>query len=308
MLTAAGMVRLAHGSPEKPGTHVDSPRGRSAELAFEHVSSSANSTVKLLKSLDRKKGRSETGLFLAEGARLAEEALNHGWAPVHVLAGAGALDRPQTAALLARMKKAGARVLTASEKVLAAVSRKDNPQTVVAAFQQRLSTLSEFPTGGARRWVALYEVRDPGNLGTVIRTSDAAGVDGIILVGQTCDPFSVEAVRATMGSLFAMPVATATFADFSAWRSKVAARMVAASMRGRRGHDKADYGEKSIVLMGNEQAGLPEAVEAECDELVRIPMMGAADSLNLASAASVMIYEVWRSRGYAGSGPTKAGR
>ena len=258
--------------------------------------------MKLLKSLDMKKVRSETGLFLAEGARLAEEALNHGWAPAYVLAGPTAMERPQTAALLARMKKAGARALTASEKVLAAVSRKDNPQTVVAAFRQRLSKLSELPTDGPRRWVALYEVRDPGNLGTVVRTADAAGVDGVILVGQTCDPFSVEAVRATMGSLFAMPIAVAKFAEFNAWRIEAGARMVAASMRGAKAHDKSDYGQKSIVLMGNEQAGLPQEVEGECDELVRIPMMGAADSLNLASAASVMIYEVWRSRGYAGAG------
>jgi TrmH family RNA methyltransferase len=255
-----------------------------------------------------KKARSETGLFLAEGARLAEEALNHGWAPAYVLAGAAAMERPQTAALLARMKKGGARALTASEKVMAAVSRKDNPQTVVAAFRQRMTTLAELPTNGPRRWIALYEVRDPGNLGTVIRTADAAGINGVILIGQTCDPFSVEAVRATMGSLFAMPLAAAKFAEFNAWRTEIGARMVAASMRGTHAHDKADYGQKSIVLMGNEQAGLPVEVENECDELVRIPMMGAADSLNLASAASVMIYEVWRARGYAGAGQSKAGK
>jgi TrmH family RNA methyltransferase len=293
---------LAQGSSEKPRKHADSPAARSDAPGLEHISSTANATVKLLRSLDMKKARSETGLFLAEGARLAEEALNHGWAPAYVLAGAGAMDRPQTAALLARMKKAGARTLTASEKVLAAVSRKDNPQTVVAAFRQRLSKLTDLSTGGAKRWIALYEVRDPGNLGTVIRTADAAGVDGVILIGQTCDPFSVEAVRATMGSLFAMPIAAANFPDFNTWRANAGARMVAASMRGTHPHDTADYGQKSIVLMGNEQAGLPADVEAKCDELVRIPMMGAADSLNLASAASVMIYEVWRSRGYAGAG------
>ncbi len=257
--------------------------------------------MKLFRSLDRKKERVETGLFLAEGARLAEEALDHGWAPASVLAGQSALERPQTAALLARMKKAGARVLTASEKVLAAVSRKDNPQTVVSAFKQHLSQLDDFPFDGARRWVALYEVRDPGNLGTIVRTADAAGCDGVVLIGQCCDPFSVEAVRATMGSLFAMPLAAAKFEDFNAWRTKAGARMVAASMRGATPHDKARYGERSVVLMGNEQAGLPPAVEGVCDELVRIPMMGAADSLNLASAASVMIYEAWRSCGYSGA-------
>ena len=288
-------------SQEKRQTHADSPGRRSDESPYEHVSSPANATVKLLKSLDRKKERAETGLFLAEGARLAEEALNNGWLPASVLAGLSALERPQTTALLARMKKAGARVLTASEKVLAAVSRKDNPQAVVSAFKQRLGRLADLPTDGARRWVALYEVRDPGNLGTIVRTADAAGCDGVVLIGQCCDPFSVEAVRATMGSLFAMAVATAKFADFNAWRAKAGARMIAASMHGKASHDAVKYGERSVVLMGNEQAGLPLDVEAECDELVRIPMMGKADSLNLASAASVMIYEVWRSSGYSGA-------
>jgi TrmH family RNA methyltransferase len=294
--------RVSQGSSEKAQTRSGTPTQQAGTLTLEHISSPANDTVKLLKSLDRKKARGETGLFLAEGARLAEEALNRGWSPAYVLAGIAALERPQTAALLGRLKQAGARTLTASEKVLAAVARKDNPQTIVTAFRQRLTSLSELPTDGARRWVALYEVRDPGNLGAVIRTADAAGCDGVILLGQTCDPFSVEAVRATMGSLFAMPIATADFAEFNAWRRQAGARMVAASMRGSHAHDNADFGARSVVLMGNEQAGLPQDVEAQCDELVRIPMMGAADSLNLASAASVMIYEVWRRRSYAGAG------
>src|ERR1700755_1493415 len=116
-------TRLTQGSQERRRTHADSPSARAPSGEYEHISSPANATVKLLKSLERKKERVETGLFLAEGARLAEEALNNGWAPASVLAGLSALERPQTAALLARMKKAGARVLTASEKVLAAVSR-----------------------------------------------------------------------------------------------------------------------------------------------------------------------------------------
>lgn len=281
----------------RTGSH--SPRG--PRPAFEHISSPANDTVKLLKSLDRKKARSETGLFLAEGARLAEEALKHGWAPAYALVGAEALERASTAELLGRMKAAGARVLTASEKVLASVARKDNPQTVVAAFRQRIGQLADLETKGPRRWLALYEVRDPGNLGTVIRTSDAAGVDGVILIGTSCDPFSVEAVRATMGSLFAMKLVVTDFAAFDAWRRKAGATVIAASMRGTSRHDQASYGEKSIVLMGNEQAGLPVDVEAKCDALVRIPMSGSADSLNLAAAASVMIYEAWRASGYRGA-------
>ncbi len=268
---------------------------------FEHISSTANETVKLLRSLERKRERVETGLFLAEGARHAEEALANGWLPAYAFASQAALDRPQTRDLLLRMKSSGARVLTGTEKILVTLSRKDNPQTVISAFRQRLATLADFPVTGPRRFVALYEVRDPGNLGTVIRTADAAGCDGVILIGTTCDPFSIETVRATMGSLFAMRIAATSFEDFNAWRATADARMIAASMRGDHAHDKATYGERSIILMGNEQSGLPPDVEAACDELVRIPMMGKADSLNLASAASVMIYEAWRNSGYKGA-------
>jgi TrmH family RNA methyltransferase len=268
---------------------------------FEHISSTANDTVKLLRSLERKRERVETGLFLAEGARHAEEALANGWLPAYAFASQAALDRPQTRDLLLRMKSAGARVLTGTEKILATLSRKDNPQMVISAFRQRLTPLADFPTDGPRRFVALYEVRDPGNLGTVIRTADAAGCDGIILIGTTCDPFSIETVRATMGSLFAMRVAAASFAEFSGWCATSGTRMIAASMRGDHSHDKAGYGDRSIILMGNEQSGLPSDVESSCDELVRIPMMGKADSLNLASAASVMIYEAWRRSGYKGA-------
>jgi TrmH family RNA methyltransferase len=283
--------------------HSDSPQARYQGGAdvHEHVSSVANDTVKLLKSLGAKKGRTETGLFLAEGARHAEEGLRHGWRPAFAFAGREALERPRTADLMARLKKAGARTLSASDKVMAALARKENPQMVVAAFHQKLDALSDFPTTGHRRFVALYEVRDPGNLGTVIRTADAAGVDGVVLVGKCCDPFSLEAVRATMGSLFAMRLAEGDFTAFDAWRRRTGANVIAASMHGTHRHDQAKWGERSIVLMGNEQSGLPADVEAACDELVRIPMSGSADSLNLASAASVMIYEAWRSGGYKGA-------
>jgi len=289
------------GSTERTASHPDSSGGRSGTDAFEHISSLSNETVKLLRSLDRKKTRSETGLFLAEGGRLLEEALAHGWKPACVLAGTATLSRPRTVDLLSRAKLAGARILTVSDKVLGAVSRKDNPQTILAALHQRRADLESFATEGPRRWLALYEVRDPGNLGTILRTADAAGVDGVVLIGNCCDPFSVEAVRATMGSLFAMPLAISPFAEFDDWRKRAGARLLAASMRATARHDQTDFSDKSVVLMGNEQAGLPPDLEALCDALVRIPMRGAADSLNLAAAASLMIYEVWRSSGYRGA-------
>lgn len=273
-----------------------------APVRTEHLSSVANPVVKTLRSLDRKKARQETGLFLVEGARLAEEGLRRGWTPALVLANASAMDRPSSRDLLQRLAGAGAKVHTASDKVMEAVSRRDNPQTVIAAFRPQESSLTDLDASGPRRWIALFEIRDPGNLGTIIRTADAAGVDGVILIGHCCDPFSIEAVRATMGSLFCVPIVRCDAEAFLAWRVEHDARLVAASVNGPEGLDGVEYGERSILLLGNEQAGLTDALERACDELVRIPMRGAADSLNLSVAAGVMIYEVWRARGFSGSG------
>ena len=152
---------------ERGATVSDSSRDK----PFEQITSTANDTVKLFRSLHRKKERQETGLFLAEGAHFAEEALINGWRPAYALADIAALDRD----LLLRLRAAGARVATTTEKVLGAITGKDNPQAVVAAFHQRVTPLVDFRPAGQARYVALYEVRDPGNLGTVIRTADAAG-------------------------------------------------------------------------------------------------------------------------------------
>jgi RNA methyltransferase, TrmH family len=286
---------------ETQRTHADSPRGRSGAHAIEHVTSPANETVKLLKSLDRKKSRQESGLFLAEGARLAEAGLTNGWRPAVAIASQTSLERPRTADLMGRMRDAGARVLTTTERNLEAISQKDNPQTVITAFHQRSTPLADLAGDGARRWLALYEVRDPGNLGSIVRSADAAGIDGVILVGTCCDPFSTESVRATMGSIFSVRLSHANPDTFLSWRAAQRAQLVAASMRATDRHDSIRYGDRSIVLMGNEQAGIPEALEDACDTLVRIPMQGDADSLNLSAAAAVMIYEVWRASGFPGA-------
>ena len=193
----------------------------------------------------------------------------------------------------------GASVFTAPERVMSKIVRKDNPQGIVGAFQQKTRALEDLPRSANGLWVALYEVRDPGNLGTILRTSDCAGIDGVVFIETCCDPYSVEAVRASMGSVFDVPFAQARFAEFNTWRRDLGAGLVAASMNGRVRHDHAAYDSSTIILMGNEQSGLPADVEAECDTLARIPMRGGADSLNLAQASAILIYEAWRQRDYA---------
>jgi TrmH family RNA methyltransferase len=138
-------------------------------------------------------------------------------------------------------------------------------------------------------------VRDPGNLGTIIRTADAAGAKGIILIGDTTDPFSLETVRATMGSVFALPLFRASEADFLAWRKGFSGLIVGTHLKGAVDYRTIPYAKKPVILlMGNEQQGLPDQLAATCDKLARIPQEGRADSLNLAIATGVMLFEIRR--------------
>jgi len=267
----------------------------------ETLTSPANPLIKTLKGLERKKERQATGLFLAEGARLVEQGLANGWQPDTLVVAAAVAERPHIAALADKAEAAGARVVLVPERLMSKITHKDNAQSVLATFRQRKVSLDQLMVRHSPNkslFVALYEVRDPGNLGTILRTADCAGADGVILVGTCCDPYSFEAVRASMGSVFDMPFAAATYEAFEAWRRKAGLASVAASVNGTSRHDLADLQQDTVILMGNEQAGLPPAVEADCDRLVLIPMRGGADSLNLAQATAIMVYEAWRQRDF----------
>jgi TrmH family RNA methyltransferase len=266
----------------------------------EYITSLSNPLIKSLKSLERKKERAETGLFLAEGARIVAEGLNRGWQAETVVIAADMAERRAIAAIADTAEAAGARIVLVPERLMSRITQKDNAQSVVAAFRQRHLCLDNLPAPAfAALYIALYEVRDPGNLGTILRTADCAGASGVILLGTTCDPYSFEAVRASMGSVFDIPFAAADFGTFNTWRKAQGLSLAAASVNGRVRHDGADFASGAVILMGNEQAGLPEWVEAACDTLALIPMRGGADSLNLAQASAIMIYEAWRQRGYA---------
>jgi TrmH family RNA methyltransferase len=262
------------------------------------ITSASNPLIKTLKSLHAKKGRAETGLFLAEGARLAREAADLGAWPDILLYAHTALERGRIRGLVNEAEAHGVRVIETSEAVLAQVTKRDNPQTVIGAYKQHFDALEGM--AGALV-VALEGIRDPGNLGTIMRTADSVGADGVVLVGESCDPFSVEAVRASMGSIFAVKLARATFDELIAFKQKRGAALIGASLKGAALESSAPVSGRVVVLMGNEQSGLPSYMEEACDLLVKLPMRGRADSLNLAVATAVMLYDVWRRRDYDGA-------
>lgn len=254
------------------------------------ITSLTNPTVKAARALHMRKAREESGRFLAEGLKIVTEAVALGRTPRILLYSADAAAHQLLRRALAATEAAGGEGIEVSREILGKISRRDNPQTVLAVFDQAFAALADLEPQAGRCWVALQEVRDPGNLGTVIRTADAAGCGGVILIGDCCDPYSVEAVRATMGSVFAVPIAKASVDQFLAWRQRWPGQVVGALLTATTDFRAAAYQSPTLILMGNEQAGLPPELAVACDVTVKIPMRGRADSLNLAVATGIMIY------------------
>ncbi|SDA93039.1 MULTISPECIES: TrmH family RNA methyltransferase [Mesorhizobium] len=261
----------------------------------KEVTSLANPLVKDIKALALKKFRDQQNAFMAEGLKLVIDALDLGWQIRTLVFAKAGRGNAAVEKVAARTVAAGGTVLEVSEKVLVAITRRDNPQMVVGVFSQKFLALKDIRAQSDDVWVALDRVRDPGNLGTVIRTVDAVGARGVILVGDTTDPFSVETVRATMGSIFAVPVVKATTEAFLAWRGGFSGLVAGTHLKGAVDYRSVDFSRGPVLLMmGNEQQGLPESLAASCDRLLRIPQAGRADSLNLAVATGIMLFEIRR--------------
>ena len=254
------------------------------------VTSHGNATVKAVKALHMRKARQETGQFLAEGLKIVTEAIELGQAPKILIHGGDDARHPLLQKAIAATYEARGEVIEVNREILEKIARRDNPQAVLAVFDQVFTPLEALSPHSADVWVALHMVRDPGNLGTIIRTADAAGCGGVILVGDCCDPYSVEGVRATMGSIFAVPIVKAKEAEFIAWRARWPGSVVGTLLTATVDQRSADYRRPTLILMGNEQAGLTPELAAVCDINVKIPMRGRADSLNLSVATGIMIY------------------
>lgn len=256
------------------------------------ISSPANPVFKSLKSLGDKKGRKAEGLFLAEGLRVCTEALQTGHVPRTLIFAADAEGHPLTAALIAATTAAGNMAIRATRDLLHRLTGKDNPGAVAAAYPIPGTGLDRIDRTTAPIWVVAENLKDPGNLGTMLRTCDAVGAGGIILLGQSCDPFSLEAVRASMGALFTRTIAQATGEAFFDWLRRGPGTLVGAALDGATIDYRAHrFTAPTFLFMGNEQSGLPAADAAACDALVRLPMRGTADSLNVAVATAVLLYE-----------------
>ena len=163
---------------------------------------------------------------------------------------------------------------------------------MVGIYREFDTALDTIDRDAAPIWLVAQALRDPGNLGTMLRTGDAIGAGGLILIDECADPFSVEAVRASMGALFTQRIATAPWDEFLAWLRSGPGQLVGTSLDTDLDYQQPRYETPCFILVGNESAGLPADYAAACDLLVKLPMRGKADSLNAAIAGAVMGYEV----------------
>ncbi|WP_336965852.1 RNA methyltransferase [Sphingobium aquiterrae] len=250
----------------------------------------SNPLVKRVRSLREKKHRKQEGLFLAEGLRILTEARDEGVLP-EMLFHAGT-THPLALDLIAEMEAAGGEVIVTTPDILSKISGKDNPQAVVGVYRDRLTPLDALDRNKADIWIVAQSLRDPGNLGTILRTGDAVGAGGLILVDDCVDPFSVESVRASMGALFTQSITTARWDEFLAWLRAGSGQLIGTSLHTDTDYQAPRYESPAFLLVGNEAQGLPRDYEKQCDLLVKMPMMGRADSLNAAVATAVMAYEL----------------
>ena len=256
------------------------------------VTAFSNPLVKATQRLRDKKHRRDAGRFLAEGLRILTEAREAGRLPETLFFTPRPDERPLVTALVEATEAAGGEAIETTADILSKLSGKDNPGSVIGVYEEFLTPLASIDRSTASIWLVAERLRDPGNLGTILRTADAVGAGGLILIDDCVDPFSVEAVRASMGALFTVPVARARWDEFREWLRSGSGQLVGLSLDTDTDYRGAAFAAPVFLLTGNEAQGMPDAMASECDLLVKIPMLGKADSLNAAVATAVMAYEM----------------
>ena len=269
---------------------------------IQQISSLDNSQIKLAASLRQKKYRDESGMFLIEGIHLVEEALAADWKIEHLLVCREHFTTDQFAALSKRILSFEDKMMLVSAAVFKKVAETESPQGILAVVQQKkLDLLSEgHGNRHSRRpvWVVLDAVQDPGNVGTIVRTADAAGATAVILSPGCADLYAGKTVRASMGSLFHLPIYKASVQQCLAYFSGENIPLYVADANSAVNYNEFDLTAACAVVFGNEGAGVGEAFRQLAAAAIRIPIVGKAESLNVASAAAVILFEVARQRGF----------
>lgn len=239
----------------------------------------------------QKKARDESGLFLVEGILHVGQAAEAGWEFETLLYAPERLKSAFGRQLVEKLSASGTRCQPISEMAFESFAEKENPQGIAALLRQKRRGLEAFGPDSLRFGAALVSAQDPGNVGTILRTLDAVGADGLVLLDGGADPYHPSVVRASMGTLFWVPFAQASFEELVGWARQGGYRLIGSSAHGNLDYREARLdGRPTLLVLGSEQKGLSAEQIAACDELVSLPMRGRATSLNLAVAAGILLY------------------
>lgn len=257
------------------------------------LTSLQNSRIKEIRALSQRRKRQQTGLFFVEGLRLVGEALQTRAEIKTLVVAPELLHSVFGRQLVSQAGDDGVETLKVSSTIFQHLSKKDGPQGIGAVVRQRWTALEEVKPDEKLGWIVLEEVGDPGNLGTILRTGDAVGAAGVILLGDTVDPYNPASVRGSMGSIFSQHLVRTSFEALVQWKQASDVPMIGTSDAASIDYHKANYTPPLLLCLGGEQHGLSEAHLKACDMVMRIPMVGRADSLNVAVATSVILYEAY---------------
>ncbi|HEU5015188.1 MAG TPA: RNA methyltransferase [Roseiflexaceae bacterium] len=260
------------------------------------ISSSNNTRIKQIRALRSRKAREQSGTFFIEGIQAVVEAVQLHAAIETLIVAPELLASDQARALVAAQRRAGTALLEVTAAAFETMAAKDVAHGLAAVVRQRWTPLAALQPCATDCWVALDAVQYPGNLGTILRTSDAAGGAGVLLLGNTADPYDPECVRASVGAIFSQRLVRTNVAAFAAWVRQHDLAVIGTSPAAVTDYREVEYRRPLVLLMGGERNGLSEHEQALCDAVVRIPMVGRRDSLNLAVATSLMLYEALRQR------------
>jgi TrmH family RNA methyltransferase len=280
-------------SPIKRNRYAARPED---DHTIEMITSTANNRIRSIRALKRRKERDERGLAYVEGIRSVLSAIESGADIALLLVAPDQLTSERAREAVAAAEATGIERIDVSRKVFESLSNRDGPQGIAAVIRQHWRALRSVELEDGERWVALTAVQDPGNLGTILRTADAAGATGVILLEIGADPWDRTAMRASTGAVFTQQIVRADWKSFIEWARESGATVVGAADNSETHYRGADYGPRTILLMGSEREGLSATQQAFCARRVAIPMRGSVDSLNLGVAASLVLYEVMHQR------------
>lgn len=238
--------------------------------------------------------RDRKGLFFVEGIRNFVQAVDHGYSIDTLIYSEKLLISPMARKIVRKLKRAGVPFARVTPEQFRIISRTERASGVAAIVRQRVWRLEQIKPGEQICWIALSDIRSVGNLGTLVRTAAAVGAAGFILLGNHIDPFDPNLVRASMGAIFTQTIVRTSLEQFRCWIKAHNIQVVGASPNGQVDYDQISYTPPTILMLGHERSGLTSAQQSICQQLVRIPMSAGMDSLNVAVAGSLLLYELFR--------------